>query len=141
MLKSVERLPESQAHDMGEHLNVHGKIKPPTGWDGAPMDPVEDIRHYLHLSAFPCAKCNGPVVVGWMGTRHDELSKETNIRPVGAACIACGFMPQTMIEPSVGHHFRPVEWKSVIKEQAKPPDDDDADPLVVELSRDTDSPS
>jgi len=104
------------------------------------MDPVKDIRHYLHLSAFPCEKCNGPVVVGWLGTRHDDLSKETNIRQVGAACIACGFMPQTMIEPSVGHHFRPVEWKSVIKEQAQPAGDG-ANPLVAELSRDADSPS
>src|SRR5260370_33621838 len=113
----------SQVPDMIDSPTGRDRVKPPVSWDGAPMDPVEDIRHYLHLSAFPCEKCNGPVVVGWLGTRHDDLSKETNIRQVGAACISGGFMPKTMIEPSVGHHFRPVEWKYVIKEQTQPAED------------------
>jgi len=104
------------------------------------MNAVEDVKHFLHLSAFSCEKCNGPVIVGWLGTRRDELSKETNIRQVGATCIACGYMPKTMIEPSVGHHFRPVEWTPAIKEHAQPAEDG-ADSLAAELSQDTDSPS
>jgi hypothetical protein len=98
----------------------------------------EHAAHYLHLSAFPCEKCSGPVVAGWLGTRHDHISKETDIREVGAICLACGFRPEIMIEPLVGHRFRPVEWEWVIKKQAQPAEPGD-DALAAELSQDADN--
>jgi hypothetical protein len=35
---------------------------------------------YLHLSAYPCDDCKGPVVSGWLAVRESEVSKETDIR-------------------------------------------------------------
>lgn len=89
-------------------------------WKGTLAGVAETKTHYLHLSAFPCEKCSGPVILGSLGTRLDDISQETDIRKVGAACIACGFRPETMLEPSVGHRFRPVEWKWAIKDHEKP---------------------
>jgi hypothetical protein len=102
-----------------------------TEWEGA-----EHVIHYLHLSASPCEKCHGPVVAGWLGTRHGQISKETRIREIGAACLACGFRPEVMVEPLVGHRFGPVEWKWVIREQ---PVDPNGDALAAELSQDADT--
>jgi hypothetical protein len=47
-------------------------------------------QQYLHLSAYACARCNGPVVAGSLATRENEISKETDIRHVGAICLTCG---------------------------------------------------
>ena len=87
---------------------------------------TEHATHYLHLSAFPCEKCSGPVVAGWLGARRDHISKEDGIREIGAVCLACGFRPKIMVEPLAGHRFRPVEWEWMIKNQAQPaqPGDD-----------------
>jgi hypothetical protein len=63
-----------------------------------------------------------------MGTRHDDISQETDFKPVGAACIACGFRPELMIKPAVDHSFRPVEWKWAIKGQMQLADLRDASP-------------
>jgi hypothetical protein len=94
-------------------------------------------KHYLHLYAFPCEKCNGPVVVGSLGTREDDISKETAISVIGAVCLACGCRPETMIEPLAGHSFRPVEWEWAVGKQ---PDaaDSGGDSLATELSQDAD---
>lgn len=106
---------------MSEGLVVNARAMPPMTWNGTLVGADETVTHYLHLSVFPCEQCNGPVVSGLLGTRRNEISQETDIRKVGAACIACGFRPVLMIEPSVGHHFRPVEWKWALKEQAESP--------------------
>lgn len=105
---------------------------------GAEWAGTEHATHYLHLSAFPCEKCCGPVVAGWLGTRHDHITQEDEIRGVGAVCLACGFRPEIMIEPLAGHRFRPVEWEWVIKNQA-PPADLGEDALAAELSQDADT--
>jgi hypothetical protein len=100
-------------------------------------DLAETATHYLHLSASPCEKCNGPVIAGSLGTRRDDISQETDIKTVGAICIACGFRPEFVVEPSVDHHFRPVEWRWAIKQLPRPaPFSDDL--LAVELSQDAD---
>jgi hypothetical protein len=91
-------------------------------WDGTLVDAADTETYHLHLAAFPCEKCNGPVIAGTLGTRHGHISKETDIRSIGAACIACGFRPALMIEPSPNHRFRPVEWKWAIQEQTQPAD-------------------
>jgi hypothetical protein len=41
-----------------------------------------------------------------------------------------------MVEPLVGHHFRPVEWEWVIQEKPADPGDDT---LAAELSQDADT--
>ena len=128
----------SQAPIITDSPVVNARAMPPMTWNGTLVDAEETMTHYLHLSAFPCEKCNGPVVAGSLGKRLDGISQETDIRKIGAACITCGFMPERMVQPSVGHHFRPVEWRWTIKPHALPPDPSD-DPLSAELSQDADS--
>jgi len=101
---------------------IQAKATPPMTWNGTLVDAADTETYYLHLSAFPCEKCNGPVIAGSLGIRHDHISKETDIRNIGAACIVCGFRPVIMMEPSVDHRFRPVEWKWTIKDQTQPAD-------------------
>jgi hypothetical protein len=66
---------------------------------------------YLHLSAYPCDDCRGPVVSGWLAVRENDVSKETDIRQVGAVCLSCGHR-QSKTEPGVTRQFLPVEWES-----------------------------
>src|SRR5438128_4528547 len=47
-------------------------------------------RHYLHVSAYSCDKCGGPVISGSTGVRENEISRETDMREVGAICLSCG---------------------------------------------------
>ncbi len=42
-------------------------------------------KHYLHLSAYRCDTCDGPVIAGSTAVRENEISKETDIRHVGAS--------------------------------------------------------
>lgn len=99
---------------------AHARAKPPMTWNGTLAAAAETATHYLHLSAYVCAQCNGPVIAGFMGTRHDDISKETDIRNVGAACLACGFRPEIPLEPSVEHGFRPIEWNRTAQNRAQP---------------------
>jgi hypothetical protein len=89
-------------------------------WNGTLVDAADTETYYLHLSASPCEKCNGPVIAGSLGTRHDHISKETDIRKIGSACITCGFVPEFTLEPAPEHRFRPVEWKWTIKDKMQP---------------------
>jgi hypothetical protein len=68
-------------------------------------------KQYLHLSAYSCDQCNGPVVAGSLAVRENEISKETDIRPVGAICLSCGHR-QAMTEFGISCQFPPVEWES-----------------------------
>jgi hypothetical protein len=117
---------------------VRARAMPPMTWNGTLVTATETQTHYLHLAAFPCAKCNGPVIVGSLGTRRDDISQETDIRSVGAVCIACGLRPEIILEPSVEHRFRPVEWNWVIQDHAQP-SGSNADLLPAELSQDADA--
>lgn len=128
----------SQIPVVFDHPVADARAMPPMTWSGSMVGPRETATHYLHISAFPCEKCNGPVIAGWLGTRHDDISQETNIRKVGAACISCGFMSEAIAEPSVDHRFRPVEWKWAIQAHAEP-EDSSADGLAAELSLDADT--
>jgi hypothetical protein len=94
-------------------------------------------KHYLHLYAFPCDKCQGPVVVGSVGTRENDMSKETAISVIGAVCLACGCRPETTIEPLVGNSFRPIEWEWEIRKQPAATDSGGGS-LETELSQDAD---
>ena len=67
-------------------------------------------KQYLHLSAFPCDTCAAPVIAGTLAVRENEISKETDIRPVGAICLACGHRQSTATAPARVRHLLPIEW-------------------------------
>lgn len=69
-------------------------------------------KQYLHLSAYICDECKGPVVSGLLAVREDEISRETDIRPIGAICLSCGHRQPTMTEPGITHQFPPISWES-----------------------------
>ena len=67
-------------------------------------------KEYLHLSAYPCDACNGPVIAGSLGVRENEISKETDVRQVRAICLSCGHRQRTATEPASARHLMPMEW-------------------------------
>jgi hypothetical protein len=67
-------------------------------------------KQYLHLSAYACDACQGPVVAGSLGVRENEISKETDIRQVGAICLSCGHRQGTPTTPACARHLQPIEW-------------------------------
>ncbi len=67
-------------------------------------------KHYLHLSAYSCDKCAGPVVAGSIAVRENEISKETDVRAVGAICLTCGHRQSQATEPGVTRNFPPSLW-------------------------------
>ena len=69
-------------------------------------------RHYLHLSAYACDKCAGPVVAGWTGVRENEISQETDVCEVGAICLSCAHRQTKATEPGATHNFPPMQWKA-----------------------------
>ena len=70
-------------------------------------------KQYLHLSAYACDKCAGPVIAGSLGVRENEISKETQIRQVGARCLSCGHGQDRATEPARARYLPPVEWELV----------------------------
>lgn len=60
---------------------------------------------YLHLSAYLCDDCSGPVVSGWLAVRESDVSKETDLRQVGAVCLSCGHRQSKITEPGVTVNF------------------------------------
>lgn len=67
-------------------------------------------KQYLHLSAYSCDQCGGPVISGSTGVRENEISKETEIRNVGAICLSCGRRQSKATEPGETRGFPPVQW-------------------------------
>lgn len=65
---------------------------------------------HLHLIAFRCNKCGGPVVSGSTTVRENEISRETEIREVGANCLSCGHKPDLGTTPEDLRNFPPVQW-------------------------------
>lgn len=63
---------------------------------------------YLHLCAYPCERCRGPVVAGSLAIRESEITKEIDIRYLGAVCLCCGNKQDTKTMPI--RHFFPAEW-------------------------------
>ena len=70
-------------------------------------------KQYLHLSAYSCDKCAGPVVAGSTAVRENEISKETDIRQVGAICLSCGHRQSKATEPGLTCSFPPTRWEPV----------------------------
>ncbi len=63
---------------------------------------------YLHLSAYPCEKCKGPVVAAFLGIRESELTRETDIRHIRAVCLFCGNQQTSRTAPV--RDFFPAQW-------------------------------
>jgi hypothetical protein len=70
-------------------------------------------KQYLHLSAYACDVCAGPVIAGAVAVRENEISKETDIRQVGAICLACGHRQSGPTEPARARHLPPIDWDPV----------------------------
>ena len=66
--------------------------------------------HYLHISAYSCERCRGPVISGSTATRENEISKETEVRQVGAICLSCGHRQSKAAGPGGTRDFPPVQW-------------------------------
>ena len=71
-------------------------------------------KQYLHLSAYRCDSCDGPVIAGSTAVRESEISKETDIRQVGAICLSCGHRQENATEPSRAQHLLPIAWELVV---------------------------
>jgi hypothetical protein len=67
-------------------------------------------RHYLHLSAYPCDLCAGPVVAGSTAVRENEIQRESNIQQVGAICLSCGHRQDKATAPAQARHLPPIAW-------------------------------
>jgi hypothetical protein len=70
-------------------------------------------KQYLHLSAYSCESCHGPVVSASLAVRENAISKETDIRQVGAICLSCGHRAHNANGTASVCHFPPVEWEPV----------------------------
>jgi hypothetical protein len=70
-------------------------------------------KQYLHLSAYRCDSCDGPVIAGSTAVRESEISKETDIRQVGAICLSCGHRQDNATEPARARHLLPIAWEPV----------------------------
>ncbi len=68
--------------------------------------------HYLHLSAFTCVACNGPVISGAVTTRETEIQRETDIKQVGSICLSCGRKYSSVPISRAVRHIAPFEWTS-----------------------------
>jgi hypothetical protein len=68
-------------------------------------------KQYLHLSAFSCDSCHGPVVSASVAVRERAISRETDIRQMGAICLSCGRRQQNATGTAAVHHFLPTEWE------------------------------
>lgn len=113
------------------------RASPPRNWAGTLTGTGECATYYLHLMAFPCDKCKGPVVAGTIGKREDELTRETEITGIGTICLVCGARPQAVTDPVAARHFRPVEWPWITDQKAEPTMTDD-DSLASELPHNAD---
>lgn len=67
-------------------------------------------KQYLHVRAYSCDQCKGPVISGWTGVRENEICRETDIREVGAICLSCGHRQGKATEPGFTRDFPPVQW-------------------------------
>ena len=65
---------------------------------------------YLHISAYACDNCDGPVISGAFGIRETEITRESALTPVGAVCLSCGNKQTEIGSSNVARQFAPVEW-------------------------------
>ena len=64
--------------------------------------------HHLHLRAYVCKKCNGPVIATTLGIRKTAIAGETVTGQLVPSCLLCGDRPISVDEPGFG--FFPIQW-------------------------------
>jgi hypothetical protein len=67
-------------------------------------------RQYLHLSVYPCERCEGPVASASLAVRENEISNESDIRELGAICLSCCHRQSAAGARRFSRQFPPVEW-------------------------------
>ena len=72
-------------------------------------------KQYLHLSAYPCERCEGPVVRATLAVRENEISTESGIREVGAFCLSCSHKQNAVGPRSFTRQFPAVEWEPSLR--------------------------
>lgn len=70
-------------------------------------------KQYLHITAYACDKCKGPVVAGSLGVRETVVSRETEVRLLAGVCLACGNRQARLPDASCVREFLPVDWACV----------------------------
>ena len=78
-------------------------------------------KQYLHLYAYPCDSCSGPVVVGSVAVRENEISRETGVKAVGAICLSCGRRPDKPADPARIRHFPTAGWDQIVASDDRVP--------------------
>jgi DNA-directed RNA polymerase subunit RPC12/RpoP len=78
-------------------------------------------KHYLHLSVYRCAQCQGPVVTGSLAVRENEISKETEKQNIGSICLSCGHRQSAATGPARIRHLLPIDWPPADSINASPP--------------------
>ena len=68
--------------------------------------------NYLHLSAFTCDECDGPVISASRSTRETEIQRATDIRQIGSVCLLCGKRYVGLPSSGIVRHIAPFEWHS-----------------------------
>ena len=48
---------------------------------------------------------------GSIAVRENEISRETDIREVGAICLSCGHRQNKATERAHARHLAPIEWE------------------------------
>jgi hypothetical protein len=66
--------------------------------------------NYLHLSAFTCDECDGPVISASSLTRETEIQRATDIRQIGSVCLSCGKRYVGLPSSGVVRDVAPFEW-------------------------------
>lgn len=66
--------------------------------------------HYLHVRAYSCDECKGPVLSASIAVRETEISKETEARELGAICLSCGHRQGKASGAGHIRDFPPVQW-------------------------------
>jgi hypothetical protein len=84
---------------------TYRQLADPLGLDFMPI-------HYLHLAAFICEACNGPVISGSFATRETEIQRESDIREIGSICLYCGKHFSSLPTSRPVRHMAPLEWGS-----------------------------
>jgi hypothetical protein len=67
---------------------------------------------YLHVSAYSCEKCGGPVISGSTAVRENEISRETDVRNVRSDLPVVRPQTEQGNGPGGTRDFPPVQWDS-----------------------------
>jgi hypothetical protein len=116
----MSQVPKLSDEPVVNNRVLNNRMMPPMTWNGTLVGLAETATHYLHLTAFPCQKCNGPVIAGPLGTRHDDNQPGNRHTCRGGELYRVRLRPETILAPFVDHCFRPVEWQWAIKPPSQP---------------------